>query len=357
MRLENTQLRYVCSLAALLALACAWAVATAATAQRRAVVFSSRAVERPDPARHVSVIDGRHVWVGLAYSADGGASWTARVPPAEGAGEFFDYTHFVTASRGWLTGTDAVWSTADKGITWSRLFAGQIRALGFDRRRTGAGWMAVGDDHTVRNYVTRDLGQTWSRCGSEWQTGTVAPFGSVSLFDDKKGWITVARFDPQARPLMQGVARTEDGGCTWKVAWWDTSKSGENWGPIYFVDTSFGWLLSATYARVLKTSDGGLGWEEVGLPADRYQVQSGYPVDRTHGWILGNFTGQPDNASGILFTPDGGNHWQSVSKADLHNDSGLARQIPLYWGDGFLMKLLAMHDRKKAGGRPPLRSE
>lgn len=296
------------------------------------------------------MIDAQRVWVGLSRTADGGSTWTARVPPAEGVGEFFDLSaRFITESRGWVSGADGVWGTSDKGLTWRKLFSGHIHALGFDRPRTAAGWMAVGGDRVVRNYVTRDFGQTWSRCGREWDMQTVGPFGSVSLVDEKNGFSTVAKFNAQALPLMQGVAQTEDGGCTWRVVWWDTSKSGENWGPIYFVDASFGWLLNATYARLLKTSDGGLHWSEVPLPASRYQVHSGYLVDRTQGWILGNFTGQPDSASGIFFTPDGGNHWQSVSKADLHSDSGLARHIPLYWGDGFLMKSLAMHERKKAG--------
>ena len=65
--------------------------------------------------------------------------------------------------------------TNDAGLTWSSAFDGHIHMLGFYGSN---GWMAVGDfggHGSVKNYVIRDLGETWTLCGSEWKLLDVAP--------------------------------------------------------------------------------------------------------------------------------------------------------------------------------------
>jgi hypothetical protein len=321
-------------------------VAMLGLAETNTIRFQSKQTRVPDSAL-VSVIDWHHVWAGLTYSSDGGGSWTARLAPPEER-DLHDVTpgyaptYFATASRGWLSGAGAVWATSDKGITWSRLFPGGIFTVVFSNG--GTGWMAVGDQFMVRNYVTRNLGQTWSQCGDQWVREQVAPLGSASFIDNQHGWITVAKFDDLERPVSGGVAATEDGGCTWKVLWWDRDNaSGRKLGEIHFADGNNGWLLPAGYGGALRTSDGGIHWRDLALPDPVFGVESGHIIDATRGWILGTYLDLPESESGIFFTADGGVHWRPIAEADLESDQGLARDIPVSWSRGVLMKLLAMH--------------
>jgi hypothetical protein len=74
-----------------------------------AVRFLSEPVDKPVTGA-VSMIDPQHAWIGLTYTEDGGASWTARRPTESGTRRFADMpsypepTYFLTDSPGWLTG-------------------------------------------------------------------------------------------------------------------------------------------------------------------------------------------------------------------------------------------------------------
>jgi hypothetical protein len=63
--------------------------------------------------------------------------------------------------------------------------------------------------------VTNDLGRTWRPCRVAWEKSSVGPTGGVWLTGGGKGWAAVARFGEREFPAMEGVAATEDGGCTW----------------------------------------------------------------------------------------------------------------------------------------------
>lgn len=304
------------------------------------VQFATRPVSSPEYGR-VSAIDAQHIWVGLSYTADGGDSWTGRFPrpgshlfedtiPANG-----QQALFVTENRGWLSGLERVWATDDAGLTWSPVFDGRIGMPGFYRSH---GWVAVSDGRSVRNYVSEDLGKTWAHCGSEWKLPEDAPFSSISLVDEHTGWITIASYDGQTRPVDQGVAKTEDGGCTWKLLWWDPVPQPRLFG-IQFIDKAFGWV-GEDRGNLLETRDGGLRWRAILLPGPGFYLQSFHLVDRKKAWVLGNYY------RSLYFTLDGGAHWQAVSESDLRENRGAAREIPASWGEGLLTKIRAVHEAK-----------
>ena len=284
----------------------------------------------------VSAIDRQHIWVGLTYTGDGGISWTERCPPTDLADKFLDTppygqtTYFVTAAIGWLTGIDAVWATTDTGRTWEPKFRGHFHAITFAGEH---GWMAVGDDRAVANYVSPDLGRTWTRCGSSWSLLEVAPLESASFIDAKHGWITIAQYDRLARPLAVGVARTTDGGCAWETLWWDSDRRGNSLAGIQFIDQTFGWLF-ADHGRLLQTEDGGKTWHRVVLPKPRFNLESAYLVDKKTGWILGS----PAAGSTLYYTSDAGETWISVPDLDIRDNRGAAHTIPPLWGDMFLAR-------------------
>jgi photosystem II stability/assembly factor-like uncharacterized protein len=308
-----------------------------APSQSELVRFSSQAVAKPEVGP-ISVVDPQHIWVGLSYTADGGTSWIGRFPP-EDSHQFEhippgDQTAiFANGDRGWLSGLGRIWATNDAGITWSSLFSGVgVGTLGFSGTH---GWIAVGDDRSTRNYITQDLGATWTQCGMDWDLLRMGPFSRVSFVDDRNGWISVAKFDSLRRPLATGVARTEDGGCIWKILWWDPVRW-EKLFEIHFVDRSFGWM-GADREKLLETRDGGLHWKSIRLPRSDFYLEGLHLIDRQRGWVLGS------PPPGLYYTADGGTHWHVVSDSDLRQNLGGSRQIPPSWGDGLLVKLRAAH--------------
>jgi len=314
-------------------------------AQQSILRFSTRATARAGTGQ-VTVVSQDHIWVGLNLTEDGGRTWFQRVPPPDEP----DFnpppsrwsTHFVDNKRGWVGGANRVWATTDSGHTWSPAFSGRMLAIAFSGPR---GWMAVRENqqHHVRNLVSTDAGLSWQQCGKDWNPRVVAPgpWDVVSFVEGGRGWLIVARYDADERSGRRGVATTTDGGCTWKVIWWN--REGDNLATIQFVDSRHGWLASSGYDRLLETSDGGVHWKTVASPyreiAGEFSYDSVYMTAAGHGWALGNPGGLlPDTESGIFFTADGGIHWQSLSKMDIRENRGLARDLPSSWGDGFLVK-------------------
>jgi len=132
------------------------------------------------------------------------------------------------------------------------------------------------------------------------------------------------------RPIVGGIARTADGGCTWKVLWRNTRGKGENLTELQFVDQNFGWL-TASYERLQKTTDGGLHWNPVVLPEGFGMLESAYLASRTSGWIAGATAQGP----AVYQTADGGRHWRKVPESELRQGRG----VPPAWGYAFLLKL------------------
>ncbi len=196
------------------------------------------------------------------------------------------------------------------------------------------GYMAAGDGYSVQNYITADRGQSWTQCGAPWRLSELAPISAVWFLGPRKGWITVADYDERELPITGGVARTTDGGCTWKTLWRDAEGEGEHLAKIQFIDDSYGWL-TASYSRLLETHDGGVHWKPVAIPKKWMNLEGSYLVDRSRGWIIGSAA----DGLALYYTSDGGKHWTSVSQADFLARGGLAREIPPLWGHAFLARI------------------
>jgi photosystem II stability/assembly factor-like uncharacterized protein len=306
------------------------------------VRFTAQAVASPGPG-NIPVIDSQHIWVGLSYTADGGSSWTGRFPPPGHTPYLFDpdieqssdqHTRFITADRGFLGGPTGVWATQDGGMTWSMAFDNYaaIQALAHSGEHV---WMAVGDEHSARNYISDDLGKSWHPCGAEWKYSVAAPHISSFLLNSLKGWAVVAKYDSPGRHTKMGVARTQDGGCSWTILWW--APATDILGDIRFVDRNFGWMAASD---LRETRDGGIHWRSIRLPRSDFSLEGAYPVDTNRGWVIGS------PAPNLYETVDGGIHWRAVSDSDLRLDQGAARELPPSWGAGTLMKIQAGHDQR-----------
>lgn len=346
---------YLPSRACIISVFCLCACLPLRPAPGRVLSFSPAPIKIPETGT-VSVIDAERLWVGLAHTSDGGKSWVAWLPTAREAQRSFDLsgtsanTFFATERQGWLNGTDAVWTTTDGGQSWLRLFSGHF--LTITLADGNSGWMALAEDHRVRNLVTRNGGGAWSSCGQPWDNSGGFPIGSGSFIDANHGWVVIGEPDRWERTVMHGVARTQDGGCNWSTVWLDEHHAVGQSGQVQFLDRDTGWLFPNSYGSLLKTTDGGLHWESVAGP---FHMEGGFFVNRVVGWALGNPPGGKTD-SGLFRTSDGGKTWLSVTVQDVREDRAPARDIPLAWADGVFRKIRIVHDWPEGRKTDALRS-
>lgn len=186
--------------------------------------------------------------------------------------------------RGWYLGAGQLFTSFDGGATWQRVVlsvpAGKeawivtpsqpvlqgsdgVLAVGY-RNPSGA------DNATAQEvyvYVSRDAGRSWS--DPRTAPAGLAPVGdifSAAVLDARHIWLTSLSLtggdNVQAPP---SVARTSDGGQTWKV-----SKGTPRILYMTFADAKLGYGLdvSGQYNANggVKTADGGATWQRVTIP-------------------------------------------------------------------------------------------
>ena len=266
--------------------------------------------------------------------------------------------YFVTPALGWIVnGAGEIYKTADSGASWQLQVdqrASHFRSVGFiDDQRGWAGNVGLGEfgttDSTVL-YQTRDGGASWmpidtfigpkpkGLCGMHVVTDSVVvgvgrvrgPSFFVKTTDGGTSWtsqdmsayaaglIDIHFFHPDSgfavglthvdHEQSSGVVLfTSDGGLSWEKRF-TTTRTGEWSWKISFPSRTVGYVSlqrnSRTPIYFLKTTDGGLSWQEILFSETYYFVQGiGFATERL-GWIGGN------SSFPTFQTTDGGATWQ-----------------------------------------------
>ena len=267
---------------------------------------------------------------------------------------------FVSEKVGWIVnGEGEVYRTTNWGSSWRLMLsnsASHFRSVGFVDERTGwLGNVGLGEFGTTDPVVLRrtdDGGSTWSEvtgfdgpepvglCGMQvLNDSTVAAVGrvrgpavfvkttdrgdtwsSVALDSLAAGLIDVHFFTPDSglavglsdadHSRSSGVIlSTTDGGQTWTRRF-TTSRTGEWFWKMSFPSRSTGYVSlqrnSQTPIYFVKTTDGGLTWEEKLFSTDYYFVQGLGFINEDVGWIGGN------SSRPTFETRDGGETWSSA---------------------------------------------
>lgn len=204
---------------------------------------------------------------------------------------------FVDESLGWACGRwGTVLHTADGGRSWRPQKTGVETTLSsiqfLDQRR---GW-AVGEQGTILH--TDDGGATWTRQESP----VPLLLMDVHFADDRLGWIVTERTT---------ILFTDDGGQNWRVQFKDQDYILK---AVSFCDAQHGWAVGE-YGYIYRTSDGGANWVK---QAGSFGIS---PVDGTiiGGTYLFDVVAlSPESAwavgidSQIIRTSDGGRTWQEI---------------------------------------------
>jgi photosystem II stability/assembly factor-like uncharacterized protein len=230
----------------------------------------------------------------LYRTGNGGETWSrvealptsAPMSYTFGVGSYrVTFTRLADASIiGWFVGATQLYITRDAGNSWHALSLSVPAAV--------AGWASTptqpsfsgregvlpiayhdpkGADNATANriylYVSHDEGATWG--DPRPAPAGFAPVGdilSISILDSRHIWLTSESLsggdNVQATPA---VARTSDGGLTWKVA-----KNTPRILQMTFADAAHGYAEDVTgiydVNGILSTSDGGATWQRVTVP-------------------------------------------------------------------------------------------
>ncbi len=349
-------MRVARSVALLLGLAsvCVW---TGCHREVQDVPLLARLIGVSDKFYDVQAIDADHaIVVGyggkILTTSDGGFTW-AQVP--SGTDGALYRVRFVDANNGWISGQDGIMlHTTDGGKTWQRQATNTtVYLFAMQFLDANNGW-AVGDMSIALE--THDGGATWAlrkittqaekEMNPEEAIAAADPIlYDVQFIDANNGWV-VGEFGKifhtadggrtwteQEQTLIGGevldaldlptffgvhfvdgqqgvasglegkIARTHDGGATWKFEKMklDYPIVDPLFEPHLFADGT-GWAVGAAGEVVrLASADG--EWQRVKLGMEVLTwLRSMYWLDETNGWIVGGY-------GLILHTKDGGKTW------------------------------------------------
>ncbi|MDP8215346.1 MAG: hypothetical protein P9M10_09165, partial [Candidatus Euphemobacter frigidus] len=196
---------------------------------------------------------------------------------------------------------DGVYKSGDKGVTWSKVYAGANPSqsaglcLAIDPSNPDA--VFVGTLSGIAR--TTDGGQTWAR-----------PAGRVS--DKVITRLAIHPFDSQvvlAGVAGKGIFKSSDGGATWTQCFSKASQKANMVLSIKFAPSQPQMIYAGTRSGAYKSVDGGESWESaMGLGLGSTVEIRDLLVSPTNPEVVYLATDR-----GVFGTTDGGNQWRRLT--------------------------------------------
>ncbi|MBZ0203951.1 MAG: T9SS type A sorting domain-containing protein [Ignavibacteria bacterium] len=202
---------------------------------------------------------------------------------------------FPGTSIGYATGGGLIFKTTNFGDNWiiqNNPTPENLSSIHFPDVNTG---FACGGGGTL--IKTTNGGNNWFIVEPINQSLKFAfYFSSVFFTDVQTGYIAGSKYAGDTSVFI----KTTDGGVNWNVQRFTIS----NWGiftSMFFINSSTGFIGSATHAYVLKTINGGANWNQVMIPTTNSIYSMFFPSASTG--YASCFGGQ------ILKSTNNGNNW------------------------------------------------
>lgn len=244
----------------------------------------------------------------------------------------------LTASTAivWVTAAPAgerLYATSDQGTTWSEIPLPSLTSQKYGFQAIDRRHLAVQLGHGVT--TTQDGGRSWQ----EVALPPSLEFGPGARFiDPENGWYLDLTAYPGEAAQPTSMWWTSDGARTWTQLW-KVDAAHPNAGEIPLDGTKYvlgfrdrlnGWMVIRspnTYARLLRTQDGGRTWSNLGLAVEATTFEA---ID-----FLGDgsavLTGRSDTGAFALMSPDGGETWgRPVAVPRDEGRPGLSRNQPAF---------------------------
>jgi photosystem II stability/assembly factor-like uncharacterized protein len=223
----------------------------------------------------------------IIKTTDGGATWQRQLERREGGPEFREVT-MVNENEGWVGSRGELLYTANGGQSWrpsTRTGISGDLGNGSVVGRSRFQLFVPADRTSPALARTDDGGNSWIPVASS------LPFGNnvayIHFIDGQRGWMTGVT---QLIPPVYGLARTEDGGATWRMVDQRTNQSGR----LQFVNPTTGWVLGEDGTTILATTDGGTTWERQFTNFERNQALTDlHFVNEPVGHVLSSSGGTP----------------------------------------------------------------
>ena len=202
-----------------------------------------------------------------------------------------DDISFIDANTGWYgNGAGKIYRTRDGGATWKEQLDRPgtfVRTIGMvDAKR---GFMGnVGTDYypgvtdTTPLYETRDGGVTWKKV---YQSNRPFELTWKASFPTRDiGYVTIQSYNPDQAVSKRVVAKTTDGGNTWREIDLVDDFAVREFG-IAFATENLGWVGTTTSG--FQTTDGGATWTRVNMGRAVNKIRLIPSADGLVGYAIG----------------------------------------------------------------------
>ncbi len=198
----------------------------------------------------------------IAYSSDGGTSWTqARVPTST----TLTSVYFPTAAKGWAVGHDGViLRSCDGGETWTKQLDGRVvNRLMFEQveemttEKKSRLKNSTGDDREKLASELEDLTYFIKDIQAAVEEGPSRPFLDVWFKNEREGIVAGA---------FGMILQTVDGGASWRPM---IDRVDNHEGYHYYGIARAGSLFLACEGGLLfRSGDAGMSWQRLELPQE-----------------------------------------------------------------------------------------
>jgi photosystem II stability/assembly factor-like uncharacterized protein len=222
-------------------------------------------------------------------TADGGITWDSIYGMDN---QFFNTVEFLDANIGYIQGSEHTFKTTDGGVNWEMRNTESVFYSANDFCAASENDLFISfNNGAYLGAKSTDGGQTWTNLSTDNFSGR-----SYGVFvQDPNVWIVGAN----AR-----IGFSEDGGTTFI----DQIPGNKNTlQKVDFVDDQFGFAVGGE-GLVLRTTNGGMIWEELYLNPDNPYTFDVDVYDTNYIWITSN--------AGLFRSTDGGETWSQLSDAN-----------------------------------------
>jgi len=221
---------------------------------------------------------GRDKNASLYVSRDYGASWQRESALPEAPLRMWIDPHSPRDSRSvYLAGPHSV-TVKSSGAIRNFLTPGSERMTDATAGFTGQGAPLIYIVSNEQAFVSSDGGKPWQQCRLPGDSATVRAIATSSRHP-KTAYVSYHHLNLDAKTWF-GVAKTEDGGSTWKLVWkeneaaapnihdaWITARFGAGWAenPLMLgvADQNPNLCYGTDFGRTMRTVDGGAKWTAV----------------------------------------------------------------------------------------------